>query len=584
MRRTCAKLFQLMKHPHKALSLLLLCTVIAAASGQNFNYQNFSSTAGLSLLGSTAQANAAMRLTSVGGINQTGLFWHQNRLPVANGFDTTFTFRITTPSATARAEGMAFIVQDDPLGTATIGGSVWAIGYGVNGSTGIRNSIAVEIDTYQDTSLLGDTSNNELTIHTRGVLGNNENEAYSIGRITPAAQLSNGLVHTLRVVYVSGSLDVFVDNAATPAIHSAYDITAGGRYLNNTNAPGLALSTGTAIAGFSATTGGSASLSETVEILSWTWASSPLTDPCYSGTFTNSPLLVAGSDGGFRHRVSLFTAQTFNVEMASPAGSPAGMPFVLLASPLPAPFAAGTVLPFGSTCFPVLPLAFPTFAIADSFGVVPALLPATTTPWLLTVPAGLLNQPLELTLQAVLASNLAPFTLGISNAVTVAISQAPTPTIVSVTPLSTAPGSVITIAGTGFVPGYRVEINNVPVAPITASATVFTCQYPAGLQCGSLVTVRNPDGQSASAPINPVPIVTSTLLGSGVASGGAIFVVQGTGFSIGTTVTIGGVAAIVTSASAISVVIRTPPGIPGIATVVLTTLGGCQATTTYTYQ
>jgi hypothetical protein len=81
-----------------------------------------------------------------------------------------------------------------------------------------------------------------------------------------------------------------------------------------------------------------------------------------------------------------------------------------------------------------------------------------------------------------------------------------------------------------------------------------------------------------------VPIVTSTLLGSGVASGGAIFVVQGTGFSIGTTVTIGGVAAIVTSASASSVVIRTPPGIPGIATVVLTTLGGCQATTTYTYQ
>ena len=43
-------------------------------------------------------------------------------------------------------------------------------------------------DTYQD-GFVGDTSANELTIHTRGSTGNHENEQYSIGRATPATVL-----------------------------------------------------------------------------------------------------------------------------------------------------------------------------------------------------------------------------------------------------------------------------------------------------------------------------------------------------------------------------------------------------------
>jgi hypothetical protein len=48
-------------------------------------------------------------------------------------------------------------------------------------------------------------------------------------------------------------------------------------------------------------------------------------------------------------------------------------------------------------------------------------------------------------------------------------------------------------------------------------------------------------------------------------------------------VTIGGVAAAVQSVSATAVLVRTPAGTPGVATVVITTVGGCQTTTTYTY-
>jgi len=504
-------------------------------------------------------------------------------MPVVAGFDTTFTFRITPPTGATRAEGMAFLIQDDPAGAAAVGGAVWSIGYGVNGSTGIRNCIAVELDTYQDTSLLGDTSANELTIHTRGPLGNNENEQYSIGRNTPATSMSNAQVHTLRVVYVPGSLDVYVDNAATPAIHSAYDLLQGGRYLNNSTAPGLGLTTGTAFAGFSATTGASG-LSETVEILSWTWTSQPLTDPCYAGSFGTSPLTVEGSDGSFLRRVPLLSSQTFRVEMATPPGATPGMPFILLASLLPAPGAPGTALPFGNACFPMLPLPPSVLVIADSFGLLPALLPSTTTPWLLQLPPALLNQPIELTLQGVVASSLQPFSLGLTNAVTVAVGPAPTPVITTVSPASAAPGTSITVNGTGFVPGYTVELNGAPIAPLTATPTSCTFAYPAGLACGSQVTVRNPDGRQATGAINPVPIITSTALGTGPVAGGATFVVLGTGFAPGTTMTIGGVAATVTTATATSVLVRTPPGTPGQASVVVTTPGGCQATTSYTYQ
>jgi hypothetical protein len=260
------------------------------------------------------------------------------------------------------------------------------------------------------------------------------------------------------------------------------------------------------------------------------------------------------------------------------------MPFVLLATPIPSPGALGTALPFGAMCFPVLPIAPPVFAIADSFGVVPALLPASTTPWLLQVPPALLLQPLELTLQAVVASNLNPFSLGISNAVTVAITQAPTPVITSVSPLSAAPGGRITVNGTGFVPGCTVELNGTPIAPVATTSTSVSIDYPAGLPCASQVTVRNPDGRAVSAAINPVPTVSSTVLGTGPAAGNATFVVQGTGFAPGTSATIGGAAATISSVSATSIVMRTPPGTPGVAQVVLTTPGGCQVTTTYTYQ
>ena len=70
---------------------------------------------------------------------------------------------------------------------------------------------------------------------------------------------------------------------------------------------------------------------------------------------------------------------------------------------------------------------------------------------------------------------------------------------------------------------------------------------------------------------------------SGTSAGNQLFLILGQGFAPGTTVTIGGAAATVVTATGAVVQVQTPPGTPGPAAVVLTTPGGCTATTSYTY-
>ncbi|HEU4420310.1 MAG TPA: L-type lectin-domain containing protein, partial [Planctomycetota bacterium] len=402
-----------------------LALVATGLTAQSFNYPDFSSTAGLALLGNAAQSGTALRLTANTN-NQTGWAWRQSVVPVVAGFDTTFTFRITPPAGN-KGEGIALVIHDDPNGASTMGGTVWGIGYGNGASSaiGIRNSIAIELDTWQD-GFLGDTSANELTIHTRGAQGNHEHEQYSIARNTPATILSNGQVHTLRVRYVPGTIEVFVNGALTPAISRAYSLQTGGLYANNTPAPGANMVNGTAYVGFCSATGNG--FTELAEILSWQWTSTPLSHPCYSGSFGADTLTVDGATGGFLRTVRLATHQPISIGIASPPAFGPGAPYVLFVSLLPQPGALGTQLGFGETCFPVLPWGPTELVLADTFGLFPALLPAAPTPFTIALPAGLITFPLDFTLQAVTLSSSSPLGLGVTNAIDVEVMIGSPPT------------------------------------------------------------------------------------------------------------------------------------------------------------
>lgn len=574
-----------MLHRTFALFTAIAAGSFAPAFAQTFTYTDFSSTTGLTLLGNATQAitTNALRLTA-NASNQTGWVWRQGAVPVTAGFDTTFSFRITPPVTGTKAEGMALVIHDDPNGTATQGGTVWGMGYGTgaNGAVGIRNSIAIEIDTFMDVSPISDSSANEITIHTRGSQGNHEYEQYSIARTTPAANLANGGAHSLRVRYVPGTIEVFVDGSATPAISRAYDLVTGGLYANNTAAPGTNMVNGTAIVGFCATTG-AGTLTELCDILSWTWTSTPLKDPCYAGSFGQDVLLVQNSAGGFLRTVDLATWQPFTVQMNAPSTYGAGAPYVLMLSLAPTPGSLGTALGFGNTCMPVLPPSPLEFAWADNFGIFSPLFPSAPAPFAFPIPAAVITFPFQFTLQAVVATSPNPFALGVSNAVDVRFTPSPAPTITTVNPLSAAGGANVTITGTNFVPGCSVSVNGNPVTPSAVTPTTVVFPYPAGTPCGVQVVVANPDGLSATANFNPTPVVSQTLLNSGPAAGNATFIVVGSGYSPGTTVTIGGAPAIVTSQNATTLQLKTPAGTPGVAPVVITTPGGCTVNTTYTY-
>jgi hypothetical protein len=549
---------------------------------QTFSYPDFGNPAQLNLLGNASINGTALRLTP-NTSNQRSWVWRQTPVQITYGFTTTFTFRVVPTAAGTKGEGLVFALHADPLGPMATGGTAWGLGYGsgANASVGLRKSLVLELDTFRDV-FLGDVSDNELSLHTNGSNGNHEDEVRSLARTTPATVLSDGTVHTLTLRYATGVLEVFVDGSATPSLTRAWHHDTGGFYANGTPAAGLGLTNGMVTVGFCATTG-SGALSELAEVLSWNWSSTSPADPCYAGSLGADVLTVEGATGGPLRTVRLGIAQSFGIGLASPPGYGPGAPYFLFVSLAPQPGALGTQLGFGQTCFPVLPTTANELLLADTFGLLPALLPAAPTPHTLQLPPGLVTVQLDFTVQAVLAATSSPFALGVSNGIDVEVRPTPAPTATSVAPLSAAVGLPIVVTGTNFLPGLQLAAGGVPVVPTTVTSTSITFPYPAGVACNSTLAIVNPDGQGVTRPINPQITITQTAQSSGTAAGGALFVIIGTGFATGTTVTIGGAPATVNTTQPTLITCTTPPGSPGQQPVVVTSPGGCVANTTYTY-
>ncbi|HEX6811932.1 MAG TPA: IPT/TIG domain-containing protein [Planctomycetota bacterium] len=541
-----------------------------AVVGQNFNYPTFSSTAGLTLNGSAAQSGTALRVTNNGSA-QVGSVWRTTPVLVAEGFETTFEFAMTST-----VEGLAFVIHGAPAGAAALGGNLWGIGYGFGNNTSpISNSIAFEIDRVQQT-FIGDTSANEVSIHTVGSFGNSENEGVSIARATPATNLGNGQVHRLKVVYVPaipvGTVSLYLNNSPTALTSAPFSFESGGTQLSGGSTGGLGLGGATAFVGFtSSTTSGSSG--QNAELRSWNWISNSLPDACYVGNAlvgSGGPynlLTINGGVGGFYRKLQLAIADPWTIALAPPP-SETSAPFVLLGWLGIATSATVTTTAWGNACFPPI-------AIIDIGSFV--------APYSVSLPPGIaLNFPL--TFQAIMATDSAnPGRIDLTNAIAMEFSAAPPPVITARNPNSAPLGGTITVTGTGFSMFATVDINGVGVTPTTVSSTQITFPMPANVPCGATLRVRNPDGNQATTGFNPTPVITNQVTTSGPAAGGANFIVIGTGFAPSTTVTVNGNPAVVSSASATAIIALTPPGTPGLATVVITTPGGCAVTCNYTY-
>ncbi len=543
-----------------AIAASLFCASVSSA--QTFTYPDFSNISTLNLNGSSAQQGTALRLTDLAQ-NQTGTAFHDAAVPVLAGFDTQFDFTIIP--GPVLAEGMAFVIQDSPSGSNALGGAVWGLGYGVGANNSpITNSIAIELDTFQD-GFLNDTSNNEISVHTRGTVGNDENEIWSIGRVTPGTFLSNSAVHTMRVTYVPGTLEIYVDDLVNPVLSVPYDFQTGGTRVDSGQpVGGMNLPNATAFVGFAASTGAN-QLNERVLIHNWTWTSSAGLNACYEGTVGADVLQINNSAGGFFRRVEVNAFDPFSIDIGSAPGQ-ATSAFVVFGTLGAADGSMTQPLPVGTMCFPATSIVIPG-------NVAPLSLPIPGLPITATI-----------TLQGIMGLDPSNSSiLALTNAIVLDLVSPPSPVISQVTPTVAQTGDSVTINGSGFSVASSLSVGGAPVTPTSITSESITFAMPAGVGCDSSVVLTNPDGQSDSIGINGTPIVTNTIPPQGPAAGGANYIIVGSSFGAGSTVTIGGTPVTPTTASASVLVMTTPPGTPGPAQVVVTNPAGCQVTTTYTY-
>ena len=563
------------------LSAFVLILSISAPAQTSFTYPDFSSLSGLVTNGSVAQVGNVLELTP-NLLSQVGTAYFGTQVPVDAGFDTIFNFQVT--AAGQGADGFSFIIHNDASATSWLG-----VGGGTLGYDQLPNSLVIEFDLYLNGNH-NDLSSNEVSIHTSGTAANLANETKSIGRITPTVTMADGQPHTVQIHYVPGTLQVFLDNPITPILSVPYTFATGGTLITNNQAVGgLSLNDAKAWVGFSGATGG---ISETHDILDWTWTSVLPWPPCMDGNVgaTVGPpenvLKISGTSGGFYRTKKVIVGDAFSFDMGQPSLNPLPAQYVVFG--LVGVPSTLTVFPtgFGDFCFPPA-IVFPQpylFTLMDSTASFGAIATTPPAPFSLPVATGL-PFTVTLTLQGVLLeNNFNPGTLRVTNGVVLDIVPAPAPVISSVTPLAAMAGTTITINGQNFRPGATLRVDGVPRPLLTLTPTQATFAMPINVPCDVSLNLTNTDGQVASIPVfNVTPIITSTNLGSGPAAGNANFLIVGQRFVTGATVTIGGNPATVVSNTGTVILVHTPPGMTGVATVVVTNPNGCFATTSYTY-
>ncbi len=220
-----------------------------------------------------------------------------------------------------------------------------------------------------------------------------------------------------------------------------------------------------------------------------------------------------------------------------------------------------------------------------SFGGAPGTSVSVVSSTVLTViaPAGVLGSSVNVGVTnpdggTIIVNGLYAF--GVSNTTT---SSGVQPTISSVSPNngSAAGGTLVTIQGSGFLPGASVSFGTGTAASVSvANSTRLSVTTPSGVVGPVSVTVTNPTGVFGGLAggftyLVATPQVTSVSPTDGVLAGGTPITISGSGFVVGASVTIGGQLAksvSVTSGTLITAV--TPAGVPGASTLLVTNPGG----------
>jgi hypothetical protein len=223
-------------HHCLAASLVLAA---ASAAHANFQYTSFASTSGLTLVGS-AQQSAGKILVTPSMAATAGAVWTAQKQSVAAGFDTTLTFHVEGKNGNG-SDGIALVIQNASATALGAGGA--GMGYARNDTfnlAGIANSFAMEIDTFNNGAYFTEAPGaNHIALQSRGLLENVPDTRATLGSVA-TTDLSDGPIHTVRLRYLNGFMDVFLDGLATPVLHTAVNLSALLSLDNSTSNPGMA--------------------------------------------------------------------------------------------------------------------------------------------------------------------------------------------------------------------------------------------------------------------------------------------------------------------------------------------------------
>ena len=151
---------------------------------------------------------------------QVGSIWYEKRLPVLMGFETSFSFQVTDHSRTCSehvdpslssnrlhrscavhgGDGFAFVIHVDGRDTAAIGHDGEDLGYG-----GMNNSLAIEFDLWTNVASQQNSDDlfaDHISIHSGSEGRNNPGEGTALGYAAAAADLADGKVHRVSIVYL----------------------------------------------------------------------------------------------------------------------------------------------------------------------------------------------------------------------------------------------------------------------------------------------------------------------------------------------------------------------------------------------
>ncbi len=171
---------------------------------------------------------------------QRGAAWSPEKVPVASGFAVDFTLGFEAGS-TLVADGIAFVIQNSPDGTAAIGAAGDGLGYSF-----IENSLVIEFDTWVNTSF--GESGPHIAVHGIDSVQNTSTDATRVAMVNVPGILSAPVIRA-RVEYIPGTLRVYLENFSLPIIEVAIDLAAQ-----------MDLPAGTAYIGFTASTGGASAM------------------------------------------------------------------------------------------------------------------------------------------------------------------------------------------------------------------------------------------------------------------------------------------------------------------------------------